>query len=505
MREKLPDRGGKGRRKISPDSVIPMRILFLTLYSAVLTVLCILFVLKSRWMWGLVAVGTALLCFAGGLLSLGVCRRPLADAPAKEAGAIVVKDAWYMSGAGFVLKALGALFLLGMYLSALEMGKDSVIGMSIFALIGVLSGLVLGLEFRYRRVILLPEGILITVSSMGKRRRFSVKNVKVLEICLASNEMLRERSKTVLYVSGYDKRSKKILSFNTSMVNGDAVYESLCQSGVKIKGRTLFRRGLSQEELMKKHYAPAWKDEDYTRQNASADKLRLGMRLGIWVVCIGSVGCMVGALFLPESMIKKTALFLAAVFPLGYHILYLAFPQALVWEGYTEGTSKKWRRYHAQIPGGLAVLETFLSIMIIAYIREEWAMEGILGQIGICVGLCLLLGGISLKRMPKRLRQISNEAAMWVSTIALCIGLGVSFNYTVSTRDQTYQIQEHRTQIRYNSEGEARYYVKVSLSDGKDIEIRTDPGTYAAVSGGFPITVEEWKGLCGVRFIRILD
>ena len=102
MREKLPDRGGKRRRKISPDSVIPMRILFLTLYSAVLTVLCILFVLKSRWMWGLVAVGTALLCFAGGLLSLGVCRRPLADAPMKEAGAIVVKDAWYMSGAGFV-------------------------------------------------------------------------------------------------------------------------------------------------------------------------------------------------------------------------------------------------------------------------------------------------------------------------------------------------------------------------------------------------------------------
>ena len=91
-------------------------------------------------------MGTALLCFAGGLLSLGVCRRPLADAPAKEAGAIVVKDAWYMSGAGFVLKALGSLFLLGMYLSALEMGKDSVIGMSIFALIGVFSGLVLDMN-----------------------------------------------------------------------------------------------------------------------------------------------------------------------------------------------------------------------------------------------------------------------------------------------------------------------------------------------------------------------
>lgn len=484
------------RRKINQIiNYIPQIILWLlTLCSLAEMIFCIWACIERYRIQVVVAAGIGFVSFIAGAVALVACRAPIPKIT--DRNAVIVRNEEILLGANIFLAVAGIGVSVFTVNAALEEMWDGILVMgTLEALVKLCASFYIA-AYRNRYIVLLSNGTLLCGSVMGRRKEISVSQIGKLEVSV-SHDII---SDICVIIRGINREGKKLFIFDTTMEEGNALYEKLEEFHLPVEGRTWTKRGLSLEELAERNYLYSRETEDHHWQQRYIGVLKKI----VWVLlALMIVGGAVFHLILPMYLPRKYCLFFAALLPLGDYLLCLIFPQIVVPDD-AQDAEEVWKSRHVMIPT-LSSLVILLNVIGICYfILADYCIADVWKLVLLCLGISIIFAVPVLVRIPKLLRNPNNIFSVGAFGVLLGIGLGLAITLLSMGNEQVYPAQIADTRTK-EAESRTVYYVYVTLKDGKTVKVDAPVRIYALASGGFPVTVKEWEGIWGIRFFNLYE
>lgn len=484
------------RRKINQIiNYMPQIILWLlTLCSLAETIFCIWACIERYRIQVVVAAGIGFVSFIAGAVALAACRAPIPKIT--DRNAVIVRNEEILLGANIFLAVAGIGVSVFTVNVALEEMWDGILVMgTLEALVKLCASFYIA-AYRNRYIVLLSNGTLLCSSVMGRRKEISVSQIGKLEVSV-SHDII---SDICVIIRGINREGKKLFIFDTTMEEGNALYEKLEEFHLPVEGRTWTKRGLSLEELAERNYLYSRETEDHHWQQRYIGVLKKI----VWVLlALMIVGGAVFHLILPMYLPRKYCLFFAALLPLGDYLLCLIFPQIVVPDD-AQDAEEVWKSRHVMIPT-LSSLVILLNVIGICYfILADYCIADVWKLVLLCLGISIIFAVPVLVRIPKLLRNPNNIFSVGAYGVLLGIGLGLAITLLSMGNEQVYPAQIADTRTK-EAESRTVYYVYVTLKDGKTVKVDAPVRIYALASGGFPVTVKEWEGIWGIRFFNLYE
>lgn len=410
--------------------------------------------------------------------------------PEDDERSVVIRESSGVNILGIIVVAVGVFLLFAGTVLGLSGDMREFWGFTLFGWAILSLAVLVFLAYRNRRIILENGGRIVCVGLSGRVREFHISEAGRVKLNLNGE------------LKVMDRQGRMMFRFEGNMANSQALIDLLVDRNVPFAIKNAAPEDFSLEEGEEKavnlelEYMK-WNKEDETWQSRHVKAIRSG---GWLLTVLVGLGC--GAsLFLLLGTAPKAALCLIACLPLLMYVYYMIFCHVLVWGDKPNSATREWKEKHVPVPWLFWVVEALVMVFFADLSDRIKIVDG-WRFFFLCLAFAALLGGLCMMRMPKRLKRPGNIILLWACVLICCFPVGYAVNFSAGTKVEHYPLEVVELRAEKDDEG-MDYYVKFTLEDGSDFQLKTDREDYRDLEYGKPMRVCERASVFGIRTVTV--